>query len=441
MRILIIVACVICSITVSAQQSWTLRQCIEHGMKNNIQVRQKLLEKESAEIQLNTTKKSRLPDLNASANQNIGRSTSRDGLNSFQNTANTDISLQSTMPIFTGFRIANQIEANQFNLKAILADLDKAREDIALYVSSAFLQVVYNRELYQVAKDQAKLSKEQMARAEILVNAGKLPQSELYDTRATNARDESEVTRTNSALKLSLVDLAQLLEIEKIEGFDVDSSISDSLLVDGIVNLADVAQTFNYALGNRPAMKSAEYRIEEGKRNLEIARSGYYPTVNLGATYSNGYYYSFNLPTGSTNPAFGDQFSQNGRSVLGLSLNIPIFNRFDTQNKVKLAQIDIQVKKLNLETTRKSMLKDVQQAYYNAVAARDKYRSAQKSVEASELAFKFAKEKFDAGKSTSFEFNDSNNRKLKSLSDQVQAKYDLIFRCKLLDFYNGKSLY
>jgi len=194
-------------------------------------------------------------------------------------------------------------------------------------------------------------------------------------------------------------------------------------------------------LGNRPAMKSAEYRIEEGKRNLEIARSGYYPTVNLGATYSNGYYYSFNLPTGSTNPAFGDQFSQNGRSVLGLSLNIPIFNRFDTQNKVKLAQIDIQVKKLNLETTRKSMLKDVQQAYYNAVAARDKYRSAQKSVEASELAFKFAKEKFDAGKSTSFEFNDSNNRKLKSLSDQVQAKYDLIFRCKLLDFYNGKSLY
>lgn len=441
MRKLLIIICLIFAIGASAQQKWTLRECIEHAMQSNMQVRQKMLEKEAAEIQLNTTKMSRLPDLNAGVSQSfdLGRSASRDGTIKDQTSASTSLNLNTSMPIFTGFRITNEIESKQWNLKASLAELAKAKEDIALYVASAYLQVVYNRELNKVAIDQSNLSKEQMQKAEILVGAGKLPQSELYETRATNARDESEVTRTNSELKLSLVDLAQLLEIEKVETFDIDSSISDSLLLDGVVNLTSVEQTFSSALGNRPSMKSAEYRLEEGLRNLNVAKSGYYPTLSFGASYSNGYYYNYTEP--SLNTGFGDQLNNNGRNAIGFSLSIPIFNRYATRNQVKLAQIDIQSRKINLETTRKTVLKDVQQAYYKAVAAKDKLNSAQKAMEASDIAFQFAKEKYQAGKSTSFEFNESNNRRLKSLSDQVQAKYDFIFRCKILDFYNGKSIY
>ncbi|MFZ4456763.1 MAG: TolC family protein [Bacteroidales bacterium] len=437
MRLLIISCCLFATLLVSAQQKWTLKQCIEHAMVNNIQVRQKMLEKQSAEIQLNTTKMSRLPDLNAEGKQDFGRSTSRDGTKSFQNSANTSFGIGSSVPLFTGFKITNEIESKKWSLKAAIADLDKAREDIALYVASAYLQVVYNRELNKIALDQANLSREQIKKAEILVGAGKLAQSELYETRSTNARDESDVTRTNSELKLSLVDLAQLLEVEAVDKFEIDTSISDSLLVEGMVNLADIDQTYEYAAKNRPAMKSAEYKLEESLRNEKIAKSGYFPSLELIASYGNAYIHTY----GIVNSSFSNQISENGQGVIGLHLQIPIFNRFATRNQVRLAQLDIESRKLNLETTRKSVLKDVQQAYYKAVAAKDKLTSAQKAVEAADLALGFTKEKYQAGKATSFEFNESNNRRLKALSDQVQAKYDFIFRCKILDFYNGRAIF
>ena len=429
--------------SVFAQQKWTLRQCVDHAMKNSIQVRQKILETQSAKIQLNTIEMSRLPDLNAGMNQNFdfGRSTARDGVIKDANSANTGFSLNTSMPIFTGFRITNQIEANRLNLKAVLADLDKAREDIALYITSAYLQAIYNRELTKVAKDQASLSREQAQRAEILVKAGSLAESELYETRATLARDESEVTRTNSQLQLSLVDLAQLLELDKVSGFDIENPAVDSLMVSNIANLADVEQTFAVASLSRPSLKAAEFRLEEGRRNLEVARSAYYPTLTFGASYTNGYYHTYNPPVGFPNLSLADQWNLNGRNAIGLTLSIPIFNRYETRNRLKLSQIDIDARKLNFENTRKTLLKEVQQAYYNALAAKDKYNAAQKSVEASEVAFRFTQDKYKAGKSTSFEFNESSNRRLKSLSEQVQAKYDFIFRCKILDFYNGKPLF
>ena len=174
------------------------------------------------------------------------------------------------------------------------------------------------------------------------------------------------------------IDLAQLLEIERVEIFDIDSSISDSLLLDGVVNLTSVEQTFATALGNRPSMKSAEYRLEESLRNEKVAKAGYYPTLDLDASYGNSYYHTF----GVVNPSFSNQISENGQELISLSLRIPIFNRYATRNQVKLAQIDIQSRKINLETTRKTVLKDVQQAYYKAVAAKDpiasKYRNTEK---------------------------------------------------------------
>ncbi|MDD2799236.1 MAG: TolC family protein [Bacteroidales bacterium] len=443
MRILIIILCVLSVELVSAQDKWTLQQCVDHALTHSIQIRQKVLAKESAETKLNTSKNSWLPDLNAGANQNFdfGRSTSRDGVIRDVNSMNLGLSINSSMPLFTGFRLSNQIEANRYNLLAANADIDKTKEAVALYVASGFLQVVYNKELNKVAIEQAKLSADQMQRTQILVSAGKLPESELFETRATNARDESEVTKTKSNLQLSLLDLAQLMEVEKIDNFDVDETLTDGMMVTGVVNIAEVEQTYHQSISSRPSMKEAEYRLEEGKRNLKIAKSGYYPTLSLGASYSNGYYYTYNLPVGLSNTGFGDQINQNGRNAIGLSLNIPIFNRFETRNQVKQAIIAISSSELNVENTRKELLKDVQQAYYNAVAARDKYNSAEKSLEASNIAYQYARDKFESGKSTSFEFNESNNRRLKSLSEKVQAKYDFIFRCKILDFYNGKSLY
>ncbi len=432
----VLLFCILTS-SMYAQDKWTLRQCIDHAMKYNLQIRQKIIDKESAEIQLHTARMSRLPDLNAGMSQNFdfGRSQSRDNLIVDNNSASGGFSFSSNIPLFTGFRISNQIEAGKWNLKATLADLDKIKEDVSLNIASLYLQILFNREVYKVACEQVLLSGDLVKRAEERVKAGGAPESEIYETRSTLSGHESEQTKTLSTLKLSLIDLAQMLELEDISAFDVADPEIDSLLLAGMFSLSDPDEVFGIAIKNRPSVKAAEYRLEQSKKALSVTRAGYYPTLSLGASYSNGYYHTYNAP----NMSLADQLNQNSRKTLGLSLNIPIFNRFATSNQVRLAKNELYSQKLALESVRKSIRKDVQQAYYNAVAARDKFSAARKSVDASEMAFRFTREKYNAGKATTYEYNESSNRRLKSISEELQAKYEFIFRCRILDYYKGKT--
>lgn len=419
-----------------SQEKWTLRQCIDYALVHNIQIRQKKIDKESAEIQLQTSKNSRLPDLNGGMSQNFdfGRSLGRDNRIVDNNSASSGLSLSSNTPLFTGFRITNQIKANEWNVKAAMADLDKAREDISLNVASSFLQILYNREIYKVAKEQVTLSKDLSARAQERVKAGSAAESEVSEANATLAVKESDATTANTTLQLSLVELAQLLELDQVKGFDVAEPPIDSLMLSGLSGITDADAIFNQALVNRPSVKAAESRLEQSRNNLSIARSGYFPTLSFGASYNNGYYHTYN----TENLSLANQLKQNSRRTLGFSLSIPIFNRFETRNQVKQAKNNILTQQLGLESVRKTLRKDVQQAYYNAVAARDKYNASRKSVEASQVAFRYAYDKYNAGKATSYEYNEASSRRLRSLSEEIQAKYELVFRCKILDFYMGR---
>jgi len=426
-----------------SQGKWTLQQCIDYAMAHNIQIKQKAIDKESAQIQLHTSKMSRLPDLNGGVNQsfNFGRSQNQNNLQETggDNWINTSmsassLSVSSNTPLFTGFRITNQIKANEWNLKAVMADLDKVREDISLNIASSFLQILYNREIYKVAKEQVALSQDLLLRAQERVKAGSAAESEVSEANATLAVNESSATTAYATLQLSVVDLGQLLELDHVKDFDVSEPQIDSLMLSGLSGITDADAVFNQAQVTRPSIKAAEYRLEQSKSNLLIARSGYYPSLSFGASYGSGYYHTFN----AINIPFADQFRNNNQKSLGLSLSIPIFNRYETKDQVKLAKNNIAMQQLTLVSVRNTLRKDVQQAYYNAVAARDKYNASRKSVEASQIAFRFAYDKYSAGKATSYEYNDASNRRLKSLSEEIQAKYELVFRCKILDFYMGK---
>lgn len=419
------------------QEKWTLQQCIDYAMFHNIQIKQKTIDKESAEIQLHTSKMSRLPDLNGGVSQSFdfGRSLSRDNVIVDNNSASSGFSLSSNTPLFTGFRITNQIKANEWSVKAAMADLDKVKEDISLNIASSFLQILYNREIYKVAKEQIVLNKELVERAKERVKVGSAAESEVSEANATLAVKESDATTAYTNLQLSLVDLAQLLELDQVKDFDVIEPQLDSLILVGLSNITDAELIFNQALGARPSVKAAESRFEQSRRNLAIARSGYFPSLSFGASYSNGYYHTYN----SVNPSLSDQLNQNSRRTLGFSLSIPIFNRYETKDQVKLAKNNILQQQLALESVKKTLRKDIQQAYYNAVASRDKFNASRKSVEASQVAFRFAYDKYSAGKATSYEYNEANNRRLKALSEEIQAKYELVFRCKILDFYMGKA--
>ncbi|WP_293716874.1 TolC family protein [uncultured Parabacteroides sp.] len=429
---------------VGAQEAkqWSLEECIRYAIENNIDLKQKELERQNQEVTLHTSKYSWLPNLNASINENFGfgRSESKDGLIVDRNSANTSASIQLSMPIFDGFKIPNDIAARKLDLKASIETLNKAKEDLSINVASYYLQVLYNKEMLKIAELQVALSSEQVTKTEALYNAGKVPVSQLYDMKAQLAKDEVTLTESKNNVKLALLDLTQALELERDgENFDVLEPETGDAVEQYMSSIIPPDQVYDYAVGVKPQVKEQEYLLESQKKMLKVAQAGYYPKLNFSAGYSNGYYHNFG--DGDYNNApFSDQLKNNGQKSIGFSLSIPIFNRFQVRNSVRSARIAIHNRELLMENTKKTLYKEIQQAYYNATAAQEKYVSSDKSVDASKIAFSYAEERYGAGKSTVFEYSEAKTKYAQSLAEQTQSKYNFIFRAKILDFYNGTPI-
>lgn len=431
------------SFSLMAQEKWTLRQCIEYAIEHNIDIRSRMLECNNQEIQLNTAKMSRLPNLNAGANQyfGFGRSTSRDGTTEDNSSSNSSFNLQTSVPVFTGFRIPNEIKQKKYDLAAAIEDLNKAKEDISLNITGYYLQTLYYKELLKIAQTQVELTKQQLIQTEILVESGKNPLSDLYDTQAQLAKDELSLTEGYNNVMLALLDLSQALNLTQEADFDIEEPDISQIFLNDLKDLATPGTVYENSVGTRPSIKAARHRLESSFKTLKIAQSGYFPTLNLSAGYSNSYYYSYNLPEGYKNMSFKDQLKNNGSESIGLSLSIPIFNRFATRNQVRQTRLSIESQKLQLELAKQNLYKEIQQAYYNASASEDKFKSAAKAVEAARIAFEYEDTKYKNGRSTPLELNNAQVRLERSLSEEAQAKYDYVFRSKILDFYNGKPLY
>ena len=418
-------------------KTWSLEECIHYAIEHNIDLKQRQLDHDNKKVELHTSKYSWLPDLNANIGQNFdfGRSPSKTGVIVDQNSANSSASISLSMPIFDGFKIPNDIAAKRLNLQAAVENLNKAKEDLSINIASYYLQVLYNKEMAKIAELQLALSQEQITKTEAMVKAGKVPLSQLYDIKA----QEVSLTEARNNVKLALLDLAQSLELERSgTEFDIVTPATDNAVNTYMSSIIPPDDIYQQAVTFKPQIKEQEYLLESMKKQLKVAQSYYYPKLNFGASYSNGYYHYY---TGDVEmPAFSDQLAQNGRKTIGFSLSIPLFNRFQVRNSVRQARIGIHNQELMMENTKKTLYKEIQQAYYNATAAQEKYLASDKSVQASEEAFKYAEDRYNAGKSTAFEFNEAKTKYAKSLAEQAQSKYEFIFRTKILDFYNGTPL-
>ena len=223
---------IICGISNSfAQKSWSLKECIDYAIDNNIDIQKYMLEKESREINLNSAQMSRLPNVNAGVGENFGfgRSADRDGVTRDNSSSNTSFSISTGVPVFTGFRIPNEIALQKFELAAAIEDLSKAKEDLSLNITSYFLQTLLYKELLLIAQDQVALSQEQVVKTDILVKAGKSPLSELADINAQLAKDQLTLTENINNVKISLLTLSQMLNLEDEHGFDIEMPDFDSL--------------------------------------------------------------------------------------------------------------------------------------------------------------------------------------------------------------------
>ncbi len=419
-----------------AQEAWDLERCIEHAVSHNLAVKQQEAARDRSEIELNTARWSRLPDLNGTASHsfNFGRSLQADNTYRRINTQSTGFGLSTSIPLFTGMQIPNTVALSELNLQAAVEDLNKAKEDVSLQVVSAYLQVLFNQELAKVAHEQVALSKEMLAQKAAFFENGKASESEWLEAKARVAQDELSAVQADNNCGLSLLELTQLLELPSPDGFQVVSpEVRMEQLAEDLTPPADI---YSQAVLAKPSVRAAQYRLQGAARSVRIARSGYYPRLSLGAGLSTNYYHV----SGRSNAAFRPQLRDNFSQYLGFSLSVPIFDRLDTRNRVRSAKVEQISLSWQLEEAKKALYKEIQQAYYNALNAKARYESSLAADEAAGASFRLMKEKYVAGKANATEYNETRLGWMKALSDCIQAKYDYLFRTKVLDFYRGIPL-
>lgn len=419
-----------------AQQAWTLKKCIDYAIEHNLTIKQQEASAEQSKIELSTAKNSRLPDLNGSASHSFsfGRSLQADNTYNSINTQNTGFSLSTSVPLFTGLQIPNNIALSKLNLQAALEDLNAAKENVSIQVASSYLQVLFNDELARVAHEQVDLSREMLVQREAYFRNGKASESELYEAKSRVAQDELSAVQAENDYQLALLDLSQLLELPSPDGFAIVSPQTDA--VENLGTPLPPAEIYADALLIKPVIKAAQYRLEGAQKSIRIAQSAYYPQLSLGAGLSTNYY----KMSGMDNAGFGSQLRDNFSQYVGLTLSIPIFNRLATRNRVRSARIQQTTLGWQLEDSKKTLYKEIQQAYYNTLSAQTQYTSSRTAAEAAKASFDLMKERYLNGKANATEFNESRTAWMRAVSDQLQAKYNYIFRFKILDFYRGVPL-
>lgn len=419
-----------------SQEKWDLEKCISHAIENNLSIKQQEATKDQSDVELNTAKWSRLPNLSGSASHsfNFGRSLQANNTYQSLNTQNTSFGLNTSIPLFTGMQIPNNIALAKLNLKAAIEDLNKAKEDISIQVAQAYLQVLFNEELAGVAHAQVDLSQEMLMQKEEYFKNGKASEAELYEAKARVAQDQLSAVQADNNLKLALLDLSQLLELPSPDNFGI---VSPDINLDKYFDkISSPSEIYNEAILSKPSIKAAQYRLEGAERSVKIAKSAYYPQLSFGAGINTNYY---NV-SGKVNNGFGVQLKDNFSQYLGFQLSIPLFNRFSTRNQVRSAKIRKITLNWQLEESKKTLYKEIQQAYYNAVGAESRFESSVTADKAAEASFNLMKEKYSEGKANATEYNESRTAWMKAVSEKIQAKYDYIFRTKILDFYRGVPL-
>lgn len=424
-------------------QTMDLRQCIAYAQEHNTTIQQRQLAEQNQRVQLSNSRSSRLPSLNASMGQGwgFGRSTGRDGTTIDRTSANTSFNLSTSVPLFTGFRIPNQIKSDEYQLKAASENLRQARRNVSVQVATYYLNALYYRGLLQVQRQQVALDQAALQKAQSLVEAGKRPQSEVASAEAQVALSEHSLTEAIGNETLARLDLMQMLNLEgDVTGFeivDMDQEVEASLSDSAGEPLAHQSLSiFDQAAATYPSILAAQYNLESSRYQLKAARSGYLPSLSLNASYSNSYNYIYDLE----NMAFNKQLDLNGSEYIGLSLNIPIFDHFQTRNSLRQARLNIESQNTALIEARQQLNKEIQQAYWNAQKARDSYRSAQKASASTALAYQYEADRYEAGKGTSYDLQQARTRLEKAQHDEVQAKYELLMRVKIMESYLDQEL-
>lgn len=412
---------------------WDLARCTQWALEHNLSVAQQKTAVQSRTIEKNTADWSWVPNVNASASQNFSFGRGLGGNNTYEsgNTSTTGFNLSSGMTLFDGLATPRRIQLAKLNLDAAMEDLEKAKDDVSVSVARAYVQILYNYEICDVAKEQLAIDSLQVVRLEGLYGSGKASAAEVSQQKASLAQSRLSLVQAQNNVRNSLLELAQLLEFPAWEGFAI---VRPAVSVDDLY-LSSPDDIYADALGLRPAIRAEQIRLEGSAKQVQIAKSAFLPSLSLSGGLGTNYYSSsFN------SNSFWNQLSNNFSQYVGLSLSIPIFNRMSTRNQVRSAQVNLQNQQIQLRRVQQNLYKEIQQAWNGAVAARFKWEASVSAQDAARDAFVLQQAKYENGKATITEFNEARNRLVKAQSDLVQANYEYLFQSRLLEFYRGGAL-
>jgi outer membrane protein len=459
------------SISSFAQKIWTLEDCINYALSNNLDIRNQVLNVETNKKQLLQSALNMLPNLNAGATNywNWGQT-----IDQYTNTFATstvrsnNFTIGTSLTIFNGLTKFNTVKQNQMNILASNYDLDVIKDNISLTVAGYYLDILLNSELLEVARSQAAITHEQEERVQKRVEAGSSAKGDLLNIQAQAATDEVTVINADNALNISNLSLQQLIELPVAKDFTIEKP--NLKPVEAPKGLMTPDQIYSIAESGRPEIKAAEARVKSNEKSLAIARGYLYPVLTFNGTWGTGYsgaakevdpnipptitlspypegitktgdsVYGFIYNEATRVKSFNDQLDVNDNKSIGFDLRVPLFNGWQARTSIAQAKIRLDQAAVNLDIQKRNLRKSIEQAYADAVASYKKYNSAVAQVAAQEESFKYTQQKFDVGMLTSFDFNNSKKDLVRSQSDLLQAKYDFIFKTTILDFYMGRPI-
>lgn len=477
-KIGILAIIVLLALNAQAQnKKWTLKECVTHALENNISVKQSALDVALADIEKSDALGNYLPSLNGSASNSWNTGLTQNittGVLENQTSRNSSYSLTVGVTVFQGLRNLRTMQRAKLSKLSASYGLSKMTDDISLFVANAYLTVLTNKANLEVLESQNTVTQEQITRTNDLVDAGVLPRGDLLEIKATDATEKQNIALTENTVKISLINLAQLLRIQDYETFDIEDEGYD--IIDEGIGDKTVNELIEAAKENRSEIKIAQTNFDIAEKDVQIARSSYLPSLNAFINYNtresdqpsgvetildpNNPILQSDLPIGvvdgsgesvfGLNPniigfreldarPFKEQLYLNDGISYGVQLNVPIFNGFATRNNVKRSKINAERQEYLLDQAKLDLESNVYQAFVDAKGSLKSYEATQLALESQELAYQYAKDRYDVGLTNAFDFSQSKLRYDNAKINSNRAKYDYIFKLKVLELYFGIS--
>ncbi|MBY0244542.1 MAG: TolC family protein [Sphingobacteriaceae bacterium] len=430
--------CLFASFGAFAQVKITIQQALDSALTNNLQIKQAKLNEETSKETLKQSKLDMYPTFNVNSGQNMGwgRNQTLSGL--FQNTQNYNLNIgaNTSVDVFNGYAKVNQVKQNKILLDADKTNVEKVKNDLTLQVITAYLQILYNKDFLNAASEQREVAKQQVEQQQKMLDVGTKTLADLSQSKAQLATSELAYTNALNTLLISYLNLSQLMELPsnikyevEMPNFSVMSLATPSLSANEI---------FNQSLALFPDIKIAKLRTQASERGIKLANSFLYPRVSLSASYGTSFFYSYNsfIP----NATFQDQLTNNISKGVGLNVNIPIFNGLQAKTNLKKAKINLLQAKNQQQLAENNLNKIINQAVADLKAAESRFLSTKNAFDAQKDAFYVTQQRYDVGLVNMLEYTNAQTNKNKAEIDFIQAKYDFIFKEKVIDYYLGKPI-